>query len=69
MRNLRSRLVRAIAGDFIFLCPHAGRAHTFLKLKKYAKKFCRKLRLPRQCKAKVELCQFSQLPLWAILLH
>ena len=24
------------------LCPHAGRAHTFLKLKKYAKKFCRK---------------------------
>jgi len=24
------------------LCPHAGQAHTFLKLKKYAKKFCRK---------------------------
>ena len=42
MRNLRSRLVPAIAGDFIFLCPHAGQAHTFLKLKKYAKKFCRK---------------------------
>ena len=42
MRNLRSRLVSAIAGVFIFLCPHAGQAHTFLKLKKYAKKFCRK---------------------------
>ena len=42
MRNLRSRLVPAIARVFIFLCPHAGLAHTFLKLKKYAKKFCRK---------------------------
>ena len=67
MRNLRSRLVSAIAGVFIFLCPHAGQAHTFLKLKKYAKKFCRKLRLPRQCKAKVESYQFLQLPLWAIM--
>ena len=42
MRNLRSRLVPAIARVFVFLCPHAGQAHTFLKLKKYAKKFCRK---------------------------
>ena len=31
-------LVLAVAEVFIFLCPHAGRAHTFLKLKKYAKK-------------------------------
>ena len=90
MRNLRSRLVLAIAEDwhrvviatkfrvvaslfassvFLNLCPHAGQAHTFLKLKKYAKKFCRKLRLPRQCKAEVESYQFLQLPLWAILLH
>ena len=51
------------------LCPHAGRAHTFLKLKKYAKNFAARLRLPRQCKAKVESCQFLQLPLWAIMLH
>ena len=35
-------LVLAVAEVFIFLCPHAGLAHTFLKLKKYAKKFCRK---------------------------
>ena len=49
------------------ISPHAGRAHTFLKLKKYAKKFAARLRLPRQCKAEVESYQFLQLPLWAIM--
>ena len=65
------RVVASLFASSVFLnlCPHAGQAHTFLKLKKYAKKFCRKLRLPRQCKAKVESYQFLQLLLWAIMLH